>query len=323
MKFGERWSNIRRLLSGTPYVVNTDVPIGLVSGVVHGECRLTPSGVNRGSRISHGQRTFGKGLSINACLRLVPGGPTRTGTIPVPVKTNANGSEPGVLADPALRGALLASPFGTLPPTVLEQLAQGAERAELPAASTLYREAEAPGRVMLVVSGLARVFMTSTTGRQVTVRYAHRGDLLGVAALLAGPPPASVQALTDSELLLLSSAHLHDLSARDAQVALVLAQELAERLYEVLSVLAGQTFGTVRARLARHLLELAAAHQDGPNLRARVSQQELADAVGSVREVVARTLHEWRALGFVATGAQGVELLDPGALHQEAERAVS
>ena len=53
--------------------------------------------------------------------------------------------------------------------------------------------------------------------------------------------------------------------------------------------LADTAFASVQQRVARHLLEIAAAQQEsGGPLVARVSQQELADLAGSVREVVAR-----------------------------------
>jgi CRP/FNR family cyclic AMP-dependent transcriptional regulator len=63
----------------------------------------------------------------------------------------------------------------------------------------------------------------------------------------------------------------------------------------------------VRQRVAAHLLDLASAQQHpSGRLVARVSQQELANAAGSVREVVARTLRDLRVAGIVATAADSV-----------------
>jgi CRP/FNR family transcriptional regulator, cyclic AMP receptor protein len=67
-----------------------------------------------------------------------------------------------------------------------------------------------------------------------------------------------------------------------------------------------------------HLLDLAATGQrPGAAPIARTSQQELADAVGSVREVVARVLRDFRAAGLVETAPDTVRILDPAALHDE------
>ena len=108
---------------------------------------------------------------------------------------------------------------------------------------------------------------------------------------------------------------------RDAAVAWALAEELNRRLYEALQQTAVNTFGSVRQRIAGHLLDIASAEQR-PNgeLMARVTQQELADAVGSVREVVARVLRDFRRSGLVATRTDSVRVLDPEGLHDECWR---
>ena len=55
----------------------------------------------------------------------------------------------------------------------------------------------------------------------------------------------------------------------------------------------------------------------GGRLVAQISQQELADAVGSVREVVARVLRDFRVAGIVATTADSVMILDAARLYAE------
>ena len=55
----------------------------------------------------------------------------------------------------------------------------------------------------------------------------------------------------------------------------------------------------------------------GGRLVAQISQQELADAVGSVREVVARALRDFRAAGMVATTGDSVVILDATRLYAE------
>lgn len=73
----------------------------------------------------------------------------------------------------------------------------------------------------------------------------------------------------------------------------------------------------MRQRIAAHLLDLASAQQRPQgDLVARVSQQELADAVGSVREVAARTLRELRLARLVATSPDRVHILDPAGLYE-------
>jgi CRP/FNR family cyclic AMP-dependent transcriptional regulator len=68
-------------------------------------------------------------------------------------------------------------------------------------------------------------------------------------------------------------------------------------------------------RVARHLLDLAA--EGGPELVAPVSQQQLADAVGTVREVVVRVLRDLRRAGVIRTGRDRIVIVDPARLSAE------
>jgi CRP/FNR family transcriptional regulator len=127
-----------------------------------------------------------------------------------------------------------------------------------------------------------------------------------------------VQALTDSTIYLLDVEHVKHLARQDAAVVWTLAEESVHRLYDVLEELAGNTFATVRQRVVRHLLDLASSRpSSGRPLIARVSQQDLANSVGSVREVVARVLRELRAGALVRTSAGRIEILDPLELSRE------
>jgi CRP/FNR family transcriptional regulator, cyclic AMP receptor protein len=222
-----------------------------------------------------------------------------------------------MVADRDVEEALARSFLGRLPPEVVARLRSEGERADYPAGTTIYRAGSAP-RVMLVVRGLIRVYMTSPEGRQVTVRYARPCDVLGIAVLVGGPANVSVQALAASSLFRISSRARTGAARRDARVAWAMAEELNRRLYETLQQTAVNAFGSVRQRVAAHLLDLASAqlHPRG-RLIAHVSQQEIADAVGSVREVVARVLRDFRVAGIVATSSDRVLILDAARLHSE------
>ncbi|HEY1291635.1 MAG TPA: Crp/Fnr family transcriptional regulator [Chloroflexota bacterium] len=224
----------------------------------------------------------------------------------------------GHAADRMLGEAVEHSFLAALPEDALERLTVGAVRLDVPAGSTLYREGERPSMALLA-DGLLRVYLTSAHGRQVTIRYARAGSVLGVPLAIAGPVDTSVQALTRVTLFVLNVATVQALGQTDARVAWALAQEVTRRLYEVLDAFTGNAFGSVRQRVARHLLDLAAEHQHDAALVAPVSQQELADAAGTVREVVTRVLREMRDEGLVETSKQGVILSDPASLQRVAD----
>ncbi|SRR6266498_2537597 len=227
------------------------------------------------------------------------------------------------VADQEVADALRRSFLGRLPRDVVAELVAGGQRTDYPAGSTIYREGAAP-REVLVVQGLLRVFMTSPDGRQVTVRYAREADVLGIAVMVGGPVNVSVQTITDSSLFSIDGRRLTEVARRDARVAWALAEELNRRLFDTLQQTAINTFGSVKQRVAAHLLDLASAQQRPQDrLVARVSQQELADAVGSVREVVARALRDFRLAGLVATGPDSVLIVDPTRLHDQSWSAAA
>lgn len=203
-----------------------------------------------------------------------------------------------------------------LEPQERSALTAGAARFDIPAGTVIYRDADRP-RLAVVLDGLLRVFLTSSEGRQVTVRYTRAGDVLGAAATVGGPVDVSVQAVTDSTVAMIDPGRLVSLGRMNAQVAWAIAEELSRRLYEVLNELAGTAFLPLRDRIIRHLLDLAADAQSGGGSVAHTTQQELADAVGSVREVVGRSLAELRATGLIETTRDGIKVLDVAALHRE------
>jgi len=171
------------------------------------------------------------------------------------------------------------------------------------------------------VSGLIRVFVTARDGRTMTVRYCRAGALIGVVSLFASPfsLPATIQALTDAELLAFRPSVVQRAAERDARVARALLDELSERVLSFIAEIPGSAFATVRQRVARHLLDLASESQTGPELVAAVGQQDLADAVGTVREVVVRALRELRQAGRLETRRHEIVLLDPEGLLEDAD----
>jgi CRP/FNR family cyclic AMP-dependent transcriptional regulator len=219
-------------------------------------------------------------------------------------------------SSPEAKDALRESFLFWLTAGAVEQLLQDAVPLAIPAGSVLYPE-HGQAQVGLVLSGLLRVYMTSAEGRQVTVRYARQGDVLGIAVVVGGPARTSVQALTDAKVLMLNVGTLRDLGRRDAEVAWAFAEELGRRLYDVLEELAGNVFGSVRQRVARHLLDLAARQGPGP-LVVSATQQDIAGAVGSVREVVARVLKELKAEHLIDSTRTGIHIVDAAGLHEAA-----
>jgi CRP/FNR family cyclic AMP-dependent transcriptional regulator len=214
-----------------------------------------------------------------------------------------------------VRAAIANSFLSEVDPGLVQRLVEHAIPLDLDAGAVLYPE-EGDPRMALVISGLIRVYLTSAEGRQITIRYAREGDVLGTAVIVAGPVRTPVQAVTDSHVLLLSVAVAQHLAQTNASMAWAFAQEVTRRLYDVLDEFAGTAFASVKARVARHLLDLSVRDQETGRWTVTATQQEMADAVGSVREVVARVFKELRAERLIEGEGGITMILDPAGLHR-------
>lgn len=220
------------------------------------------------------------------------------------------------LHDPVVRAAIRTSHLAAVPEPLLEPLFADATRLSVPAGSMVRREGERGPHIELVVGGLVRVYVSSPDGRTLTVRYCRSGAMIGAVSLFRPSyvMPGGLQALVDTDLVVLRAEVVRLASDRDRAMADALIAELSDRVYQFVVEIPGASFASVRQRVARHVLDIAAEQQHGARLVAPVSQQAIADAVGSVREVVSRALGELRREKLVTTGPGGIEILDPDRL---------
>src|SRR5215813_2001041 len=189
------------------------------------------------------------------------------------------------------------------------------------AGQILYVAEDRPQFVGLIVEGFLRVFITGSSGRESTIRYVRPGDLLGVVAALSGPSATSVQTLRDSRIWVVDPAALRRDAQSDIRIAWLIAEECAHRVAALVDEIAGSAFATVRQRIAHHLLHMAQSRTSAPYLVARITQTDLANAAGTVREVSVRELRAPRAEGLIHPGREGVAILDPDGLQRIAAEA--
>jgi len=220
-------------------------------------------------------------------------------------------------SEPILRQGFLSS----LEPGQQRELVEAGHLVELMAGQPL-GPTVVHGYILVMLTGLLRVYLESPAGRQVTVRYARPAEVLGLVHLFGATTAVRGQAVGEVRAWALPGKRIEALARGHAAFALAIARECADRTVDAMEELRLVTFGTVRERLSRHLLDLAAGDERG-QLTARVTQRELADAAGTVREVVARALKEMREQGLIAEGEGGIVLCDPGRLDDEAAGRVT
>lgn len=162
----------------------------------------------------------------------------------------------------------------------------------------------------IVLAGMARVFISTTSGRQVTLRHARTGGSIGVGALL-GEGTVSAQAVTPCDVLSLDTEHVLRLARENASLAFAIAEETSLRLRETYREMAIREAGSVRQRLARQILHFAGQDDPKDPLALEMSHEEIADAIGSAREVVSRHLARFQAEDMLALERGRIRVVDP------------
>jgi CRP/FNR family transcriptional regulator, cyclic AMP receptor protein len=222
-------------------------------------------------------------------------------------------SLPGWLREARNRGLL-----SRLPDPLVLSLARSGRRVEYPAGTIGLRWDERP-MTAIVLRGTLRAFIAHHDGRHVTTRYLGVGEMTGVFAPRRPALARGVQALDSSELLLIDGERVRELARLDARFAWAMIEELTSVLNVTHRALSVRAFGSVRQRIVGAIVDRARA-SGGLEAGRRVSgtQQELATAVGTAREVVASILHDLKHEGALEVRRGAIVVLDPARLASEA-----
>jgi CRP-like cAMP-binding protein len=229
----------------------------------------------------------------------------------------------------------MAQPATDLPLTFLAALTDD-EAAELRSraitrrfrrGATLMNQGEAPGRVLVIEDGRAKVTAITDDGRELVLAFSGPGDLLGELSALGGSPRvATVRALEPLSALAVASADFEAFLDAYPRVALVILRVVIARLRDAdrqqVEFAAYQTV----TRVARRLVELADRYGEisGSAIRITlpISQEELAGWTGASREAITKALRDLRAVGLIETRRRHIIVLDPDQLSQMAGLAV-
>jgi CRP-like cAMP-binding protein len=169
--------------------------------------------------------------------------------------------------------------------------------------AVLFREGSEPDGLYVVLSGRIRV-VRARGGRQQVIHTEQPGGTLSEIPFFAGGPlPATAIAAEPSRCLVLDHDALRAVMQRDTAVAWLFLRRLSTRIRDLVDRLHGAS-GAVPTRLAAFLLARARASRPGP-FSLGMTQAELAEELGTVREVVVRGLARLRTDGLVAAAGRG------------------
>lgn len=164
--------------------------------------------------------------------------------------------------------------------------------------SLLVREGEAGDAFHLILDGSVSVLRISPEGRETILSILKEGDFFGEMSVLdASPRSASIRALTAVEVGVIEQAAMLGLLDGDPRIGRALVVSLSRRLREANALIAATTSGDMRSRLALLLLNLASNFgeptETGLRISLRLTNQQMADMIGTTRETVNRTLNRF------------------------------
>src|SRR6187401_312405 len=202
-----------------------------------------------------------------------------------------------------------------LEPTELERIAQVAIPRSFPKGARVFHEGDRSDACYVIRSGEVRVTREHSDGRAIALATLGPGELVGELAMIdGGVRSASVEALTDVDLLAVSAADMKGLLERNAEITAKLVIALTKRLRETNERISRQSFQTVPSRVAGVLSQLVSeenAEHGRDGVTIRMNQADLAQLAGTSRESVSRFLAVLERAGVVRVGRGRVTVLEP------------
>jgi len=215
--------------------------------------------------------------------------------------------------------------FTDLSDEALTRVANVAFRRTYEADETIIFEGDPCRAAYFIAEGRVRVYRLSPGGREQVLARLGSGQTFNTVPPFQpqGVNHATVEALTPVALYVIVREDFRRLVGECAELALVILQDFADRLDHLTNLVEDLSLHTVRGRLARFLLEHASAAPGGSGVGIQATrhwtQEEIAAHLGTVRDMVGRTLRAFADAGLVRVERQRIILLDREGLEAEVQ----
>jgi CRP-like cAMP-binding protein len=207
--------------------------------------------------------------------------------------------------------------FAGLSDDALARVASVAIRRAYASGETVIFEGDPCQAAYFIAQGQMRVYRLSPAGRQQVLAQLGPGQTFNTVPPFQphGVNHATAEALTPVTLYAILCQDFRRLVGECPELALAILQDFAERLDHLTDLVEDLSLHTVRGRLARFLLE----HAEAGQVTRRWTQEEIAAHLGTVRDMVGRTLRAFADAGLLRIERQRIVLLDRQGLEAEAE----
>ena len=187
-----------------------------------------------------------------------------------------------------------------MPAPLLEALASRGSTRSYRANAILINEGDIGDSLFVVVSGRLRAYASSEDGRDVVLSEYGPGEYVGELALDGGPRSASVKTLSPTICCVIPGSQLRNILAEHPDFALHLTRKLSRLARRATVQVKSLALQDVYGRMVRVFMEMSDESSNGERVvREKLTQQDIAERVGSSREMVNRVMKDLTAGGYV------------------------
>src|SRR3954449_10143813 len=206
-----------------------------------------------------------------------------------------------------------------LPPEQQRELRAAARPQRFGAGDTLLHAGQVGDRVMVIVSGRAKISYVTDVGREVVLRFAGPGEVIGELAVIDGRPRSgTIRAVEPVETLTLSAERFMSFVTDAPPVSLALLRTLSARCRDSdqkrIQFGGADSVGRISARLLELAERFGEPDAGGVAITLPLTQEELGSWCGCSREAVAKGLQTLRSLGLIETSRRRILVLDAAGL---------
>lgn len=209
--------------------------------------------------------------------------------------------------------------FNAIPPEQMEELDRITRMAAVKKRETIYLPGDPSRQVYLLKSGRVKIARISEEGREVTLALLEPGEIFGELEILDDSPRDTLaEALDDSQLCVIQRETFLTLIRSRPELAFRLTKLIGFRMRQIESRVEDLVFRDVPSRLAHLLFQLSKDYgretPQGILLRIKITHQEIANLIGSIRETVSAVLGDFKKEGLISFDGRQIILLRPDIL---------
>jgi CRP-like cAMP-binding protein len=206
--------------------------------------------------------------------------------------------------------------FAGLDEDILNEVTAHMQLREYERGEALFWEGDPCAGLHIIEQGFVKLYRLSPQGRQYIVRVLQEGDTCNeVPTFDGGTNPVNVEALETTQVWVIQSDILQNLLRKYPDFAQKVINNLTKQLRGLVRMVSEMTFYQVTHRLARLISEQPPTKLSGSPW----TQEQLAARLGTVREVVARSLKELERSGAIHMEKRRIAVSDPEVLEQWAQ----